>query len=83
MNEIVRGELWHTANEIDALKSNIQNATDFLEIMANDSEIGEPHKGALWFLRESIKINCQLMDMQIDKLMEVHRQLAEVQKKKK
>lgn len=85
MNEEIRNSLWHIANEIESMKTRFENAADVLEIMAV-TETGEPNSGALWFVRDSIKIHCQLLDIEIDKLMEVQRQLREPEpqpKKKK
>jgi hypothetical protein len=80
--DLLRTQLWGAANEIDGLKNRIQNAADVLEIMAV-SETTEPHSGALWFVRDSIKTLCELMDFEVDKLMEVSRQLHEEEPKKK
>lgn len=84
MNEEIRSSLWHIANEIEGMKGRFEGAADVLEIMAV-SETGEPHSGALWFVRDAIKIQCELLDIEIDKLMEVQRQLREpvVEPKKK
>ena len=81
--EQIRSELWHAANEIDTLRNRIENAGDVLEVMAA-AETSEPQSGALWFVRDSLKTICQLMEIEIDKVLDVNRQIGlEEQKKKK
>ena len=76
MSEELRSSLWHIANEIEGMKARFEGAADVLEIMAV-SETGEPNSGALWFVRDAIKVQCELLDFEIDKLLEVQRQLRE------
>lgn len=76
MSDQARSSLWHIANEIEGMKGRFEGAADVLEIMAV-SETGEPNSGALWFVRDAIKVQCELLDIEIDKLMEVQRQLRE------
>jgi hypothetical protein len=56
-----------------------------MEVIAS-SETEPQVSGALWFVRDSMKILCELIDIEIDKLMEVLRQANEeatTKKKKK
>lgn len=76
MTEALRSSLWHIANEIEGMKGRFEGAADVIEIMAV-SEVGEPNSGALWFLRDAIKVQCELLDYEIDKLLEVQRQMRE------
>lgn len=85
MNEELRSQLWSAANNIDDLKNRVQNAADVMEVIAS-SETEPQISGALWFVRDSMKILCELIDIEIDKLMEVLRQANEeatTKKKKK
>jgi hypothetical protein len=85
MHEELRSQLWSAANNIDELKHKLKNAADVIEIIAS-SDTAEPNSGALWFVRDSMIILCELIDIEIDKLMEVSRQAheeANAKKKKK
>lgn len=74
--ELFGSTLWSVGNEIESIKTRFEGAADVLEIMAV-AEPGEPNSGALWFVRDSIKVQCELLDIEIDKLMEANRQLRE------
>jgi hypothetical protein len=80
--EELRSQLWAAANEIDTLRYRIENAGDVLEVMAV-AETSEPQSGALWFVRDSLKTICQLMEIEIDKVLEVNRQIGLEEPKKK
>jgi hypothetical protein len=58
MNEELRSQLWSAANNIDDLKNRVQNAADVMEVIAS-SETEPQVSGALWFVRDSMKILCE------------------------
>jgi hypothetical protein len=60
--------IWEIACRIDELNNKISNATDVLELIADDM-VSQPHSGALWLVRDVLNETNKAIELLVSDLM--------------
>jgi hypothetical protein len=65
-------DIWEVANEIESLACRVSNIKDIVEMVAT-SVPTEPESGSLWAVRDHLEILAERIDVQVQHLMDIHR----------
>lgn len=65
-------DIWEVANEIESLACRVSNLKDIVEMVATAIPT-EPESGALWAVRDHLEILSEKIEVQVQHLMDIHR----------